>query len=78
MDTNAERVGRMSMSLIDKLESTYDDGTDPKVIQLLFLAEVEYTDEDNDRASGFLYATDEDRPVAQIGLIEVIRKRVQG
>lgn len=70
-----EQVGQVGFGLLDSIEKEYGDGDHrPKVVQVITVAEIEYTDEDGDRATHVAFEYNAPRPVERAGLIHFLGK----
>lgn len=64
-----DKLGRIGMDLLDRIEERFPPETQPEVVQTITLAEIAYTDEEGDRCSELVYDWSEDRPVERFGLL---------
>jgi hypothetical protein len=69
-----DKVGKVGFGLLDSIEREYGTEHSPKVIQVICVAEIEYTDEDGDRATHVAFEYDAARPVERAGLIHYLGK----
>lgn len=69
-----DKVGKVGFGLLDSIEKEYGDDQRPKVVQVICVAEIEYTDEDGDRATHVAFEYDAHRPVERAGLLHYLMK----
>ena len=63
-----DRIGSVTMDLLDHIEREYPDEQQPKIKQVLVAVEVQYIDEEGDTSTHIMYDTSEPRPVTRAGL----------
>lgn len=64
----------VGFGLLDSIEKEYGEDRAPVVRQVITVAEIEYTDDDGDRATHIAFEYDAARPVERAGLIHYLGK----
>jgi hypothetical protein len=71
---DASEIGNLTMNLIDSIEEDFGDA---EMTRILVVAQVEYVDDDGDRAWTVRWKSGDD-PIAVLGMVDAVTVGIKG